>query len=62
MILEIEKKLPLAMYKAEWSYLKPKNRVSRYMELTRVERWVPIIFAAIYLVLMLIALVSANEV
>lgn len=60
-VLTIEDRLPLAMYKAEWSYLKPKNRVSRYTELTKVERWVPIIFAAIYLVLIVIALVSANE-
>lgn len=59
-ILAIEERLPLAMYKAEWSYLKPKNRENRYIELTRVERWVPIIFAALYFLLMLIALVSAN--
>ena len=59
-ILAIEKKLPLAMYKAEWAYLKPNNKINRYTELTSVERWVPIIFATIYFVLMLIALILAN--
>jgi len=49
----IEKKLPLAMYKAEWSYLKPKAGVSKYTQLTVVECWVPRIFAVLYLILML---------
>lgn len=51
----IEQKLPLAMYKAEWSYLKPKKRLSRYRQLTVVELWVPRIFAVVYLVLMIMA-------
>ena len=41
----IERKLPLAVYKAEWAYLKPKKGISRYKQLTIVERWVPILFA-----------------
>lgn len=52
----IEKKLPLAMYKAEWSYLKPKREASKYKQLTIVERWVPRIFAILYFVLMLVAI------
>jgi hypothetical protein len=51
----IEERLPLAMYKAEWAYLKPKMGVSRYKQLTVVELWVPKIFAVVYLVLMIIA-------
>jgi len=51
----IEQKLPLAMYKAEWAYLKPKKGVSRYKQLTVVEMWVPKIFAIVYLVLMIMA-------
>lgn len=50
----IERKLPLAMYTAEWSYLKPKEGVSGYKRLTVVELWVPKIFAVVYLVLMII--------
>lgn len=52
----IEKKLPLEMYNAEWTYLKPKKGVSRYTQLTVVERWVPRIFGMLYLVLMLVAI------
>lgn len=52
----IEQKLPLAMYKAEWAYLKPKRGVSRYEQLTTVELWVPRIFALIYSVLMLMVI------
>ena len=52
----IERKLPLAMYKAEWAYLKPKNAIDRYKQLTVVELWVPKIFAIVYFVLMLTAI------
>jgi len=51
----IEKKLPLAMFKAEWSYLKPKGETSRYTQLTVVEVLVPKIFAGIYVALMVVA-------
>lgn len=51
----IEQKLPLAMYKAEWSYLKPKGGASRYKQLTVVEVLVPKIFGLVYLVLMIMA-------
>ena len=52
----IEQKLPLAMYKAEWSYLKPKRGISRYKQLTVVEILVPKIFGIVYFVLMLLAI------
>jgi len=51
----IEKKLPLAMFKAEWSYLKSKRGTSRYKQLTVVEVLVPKIFAGIYVALMVVA-------
>jgi len=51
----IEQKLPLAMYKAEWSYLKPERGISRYKQLTVVETLVPKIFGGVYCVLMIIA-------
>ena len=54
-ILLIEAKLPLAMYKTEWSYLKPKRGLSKYTQLTVVEPLVPKIFALVYFVLMIMA-------
>ena len=51
----IEQKLPLALYKAEWSYLKPKGGTSRYKQLTVVEILVPKIFGVVYFVLMIMA-------
>lgn len=51
----IEQNLPLAMYKAEWSYLKPKNKIDRYKQLTVVELWVPKVFAGVYVALMVMA-------
>jgi len=52
----IEQELPLAMYSAEWAYLKPKNGVGKYNQLTAVERLVPKVFVILYFVLLLIAL------
>lgn len=51
----VEDRLPLAMYKAEWSYLKPKGKPSRYKQLTVVEVLVPKIFGGVYLALFVIA-------
>lgn len=51
----IEQKLPLAMYKAEWAYLKPNRESSRYKQLTVVEILVPKIFGVVYFVLMIMA-------
>jgi len=55
----IEKKLPVSAFEAEWNFLKPENKTTKYPQLTRVERWVPIIFAALYVALIIIALVLA---
>lgn len=52
----IEEKLPLAAFKAEWLYLKPEENQPRYTQLTTVERVVPIIFAGLYSVLIVVAL------
>lgn len=51
-ILDMEKKLPVAPFGDEWKYLK-KDPVSkwrkRYAELTSVERYIPWTFALVYL-------------
>jgi len=54
----IERKLPVAAFEAEWKCLNPDNN-SKYPQLTRVERWIPLIFAALYVALTIIALASA---
>jgi hypothetical protein len=56
-IFMIEEKLPLALYKTEWAYLKPERGLSRYKQLTVVEPLVPKVFALIYIVLMILATV-----
>jgi hypothetical protein len=53
----MEKRLPGAMYEAEWSCLKPKGEARRYKELTTVELWVPRIFGSLYLALAVVGLI-----
>ena len=53
----IEQRLPIATYKAEWSYLKPNEEARRYTELTTVELWVPRIFGFLYSVLITVGIV-----
>jgi len=55
----IERRLPAAAFEVEWTCLNPENRTAKYLQLTRVERYVPIVLAVLYLVLMLIGIVSA---
>lgn len=52
----IEKRLPVAMYEAEWSCLKPKGEARKYKELTTVELWIPRIFGFLYIVLMVMGI------
>jgi hypothetical protein len=56
----IERKLPVTAFETEWNYLNPTNKESKYPQLTRVESWVPLILAAVYLALMLIAFILAS--
>lgn len=49
-IHEIEQHLPLALFKHEWD-LCDKGAGKIYVPLTHVERWIPIIFLSLYLVL-----------
>lgn len=55
----MEKRLPVAMYEAEWSCLKSRRGALKYKELTAVELWVPRVFGFLYLVLMVIGLILA---
>ena len=53
-ILDLERLLPARLFDREWEYLK-QGRAVRHLELTWVEQLVPIIFGAIYLVLLVAA-------
>jgi hypothetical protein len=55
-IHEIETRLPLAVYKAEWRALGKGNDPHRYKPLTDVEKWVPIAFMLMYAIVAVVAL------
>lgn len=58
-IHEIETRLPLAVYKAEWNALGRGEDPQEYRPLTDVERWVPIAFMVLYLIVAGLALVRS---
>ena len=49
-IHEFEQHLPAAMYKYEWE-LAEEGRVKAYRAVTTIERWIPILFAVLHVVL-----------
>ncbi len=49
-IHEFEEHLPATMYKYEW-HLAEKGRGKTYRAVTTIERWIPILFAVLHLVL-----------
>ena len=49
-IFELEEHLPAAMYKWEWQ-LAEEGKGKTYQSVTRIERWVPILFGALHVVL-----------
>ncbi len=55
-ILELESLLPVAPYAAEWKALGEGRDPRRYLPLTHVENWVPRLFGALYLLLLLAVL------
>ena len=50
-IQEIEASLPFPGYKKEWELLRPPQRKPKYLQLTRVEQYVPAIFLLLSLAL-----------
>lgn len=50
-INRIEKRLPFAGYSEEWQILRPPECRKPYLQLTRVEQFVPIIFMALFALL-----------
>ena len=55
-IHEIETKLPLAPYRAEWNTIGKGKDPAKYRPLTDVEKWVPLIFAILYVIVAVAAL------
>ena len=56
-IKKIEKQLPFAGYAEEWDILNsPSDNSPRYLQLTRVEQFVPIIFATLFALLAIYAI------
>ena len=54
----LETRLPASVYKAEWDLLE-KGEGSEYLPFTHVERYVPWIFAGLYVLLMLFSVLNA---
>ena len=48
-INEMECQLPYAGYNEEWAYLRPTEGPARYFQLTRIERYVPLLILALFL-------------
>jgi hypothetical protein len=66
-IRELENQLPVALFRREW-WVCGHNRKKRekpvedvYVPLTHLERWIPVAFAALYLVLGAYALLARME-
>ena len=55
-INKIEEQLPFAGYSDEWEILRPPSGRPQYLQLTRVEQFVPVIFIALFIVLTIYAL------
>jgi hypothetical protein len=54
----LEEGLPAMPWGAEWLALSGSNRKARYTPLTRLEQWVPVVFAAVYFVAFVAALMN----
>ena len=44
----MESQLPYAGYTEEWAYLRPAEGPARYFQLTRIERYVPLLILALF--------------
>ena len=58
-INSIELKLPVAGFLAEWLYFNNKKDIEKLKDLTDAENLVPIVFAILYFIIFLLALVLA---
>lgn len=56
-IHEMEKELPIAAYDKEWEILGRGKQAGKYLQLTRVEQWVPLLLSIPYLLLLVYSVV-----
>ena len=57
-INEMESQLPYAGYTDEWAYLRPAEGPARYFQLTRIERFVPLLVLALFVGIMAYSIYS----
>ena len=57
MIHELEQHLPAAMYKYEWR-LAEEGQGPAYRAVTKIERWIPILFAGLHVVLTVMVILA----
>lgn len=57
-IIELEKQLPYAGFDREWFFLQQGKKSTVYLELTKVERWIPYIFSIPYWALLIYAIIG----
>ncbi len=55
---EMEEQLPFSCYKKEWEILGKGKESKKYLQLTRVEQYVPFILAIPYLLLLVYSLIK----
>ena len=56
-IHEFERHLPAAMYKYEWDLLE-EGQGKTYRAVTRIERWIPVLFAVLHAVLAIVVILA----
>ena len=60
-IHEFEQHLPAAMYKQEWT-LAEEGQGKNYRAVTNIERWIPMLFVALHVVLAIMVLLATTGV
>ena len=60
-IHEFERHLPAAMYRYEWE-LAERGQGKAYRAVTAIERWIPVLFAVLHVILGILVILSLTEV
>lgn len=60
-IHEFERHLPAAMYRYEWE-LAERGQGKTYRAVTAIERWIPVLFAVLHVILGILVILSLTEV
>jgi hypothetical protein len=57
-IHEMEEHLPFDCFKREWNHLKHGNDASKYLKLTKIEQYIPLVFLTLFLMLMSYSIIN----